>query len=92
MQFSIVAIVLALATTTAALPSVTPHVVHETRSSSSTWTAVQGLKPNGNINLPVRIGLTESNLDLGEEILMDVSHPSSPKYGTHLTTEEVRRD
>jgi tripeptidyl-peptidase I len=35
------------------------------------------------------IGLTQSNLDRGEELLMSVSHPDSESYGKHFTAEEV---
>lgn len=72
-----------------ALPTIADHVVHEKRSGSSSWSPIQGAKPDGRITLPVRIGLTESNLHLGDGILMDVSDPTSEKYGKHLTAEEV---
>lgn len=39
--------------------------------------------------LPMRIALTQSNLDKGEEWLMDVSHPTSEKYGKHWTAEDI---
>lgn len=39
--------------------------------------------------LPMRIALAQSNLDKGEEWLMDVSHPTSEKYGKHWTAEDV---
>ena len=79
----------AFATVASALPTSANHVVHEKRSGSSSWAPMQGTKPDGRITLPVRIGLTESNLHLGEDILMDVSNPDSEKYGKHLTAEEV---
>lgn len=41
------------------------------------------------MKLPVRVGLIENNLDLGDEMLMKVSHPLSPTYGKHWTPEEV---
>ena len=82
----------AFATLSNALPTSANHVVHEKRSgSSSSWSPMQGVKPDRRITLPVRIGLTESNLHRGHDILMDVSDPTSDKYGKHLTTEEVRR-
>ena len=79
----------AFATLSNALPTSANHVVHEKRSESSTWSAVQGAKPDGRITLPVRIGLTESNLHRGDDILMEVSDPTSDKYGKHLTAAEV---
>lgn len=80
----------AFATLSTALPTSANHVVHEKRSGSSSWSPIEGAKPDGRITLPVRIGLTESNLHRGDGILMDVSDPTSDKYGQHLTTDEVR--
>ena len=81
----------AFATLSNALPTSANHLVHEKRSGSSSWSPMQGVKPDRRITLPVRIGLTESNLHRGDDILMEVSDPTSDKYGKHLTTEEVRR-
>lgn len=81
----------AFASLATALPTSANHVVHEKRSGSSNWSPMQGAKPDGGITLPVRIGLTESNLHRGDDILMEVSDPASDKYGKHLTAEEVRR-
>ncbi|KAF7935516.1 hypothetical protein BELL_1052g00020 [Botrytis elliptica] len=39
--------------------------------------------------LPVRIGLSQSNLEKGHDFLMDVSHPKSSNYGKHWTAEQV---
>ena len=41
--------------------------------------------------MPVRIGLSGSNLERGYEYLLDVASPSSPNYGRHWTAEEVRQ-
>ena len=79
----------AFATLSSALPTSANHIVHEKRSGSSNWSPVQGAKPDGRITLPVRIGLTESNLHKGDDILMEVSDPASDKYGKHLTAEQV---
>lgn len=81
----------AFAAVATALPTSPSHVVHEKRSGSSSWSPMQDAKPDGRITLPVRIGLTESNLHRGDEILMEVSDPASKKYGKHLTAEEVMR-
>ena len=81
----------AFATLSTALPTSANHVVHEKRSGSSNWSPVHGAKPDGRITLPVRIGLTESNLHKGDDILMEVSDPTSDKYGKHLTAQEVMR-
>lgn len=71
------------------------YVLHETRGASSTgqpngvrhWKRGTRLDPDAII--PLRIGLTQTNLDLGYDKLMDVAHPSSEKFGSHLTEEEV---
>ncbi len=44
---------------------------------------------NGDAIIPIRIGLRQSNLHMGYEKLMEVSHPASEKYGQHLSKEEV---
>ena len=85
------AAVAAFATFVTALPTNTNHVVHEKRSGSSNWSPIQGAKPDGRITLPIRIGLTESNLHRGDDTLMEVSDPTSEKYGKHLTAEEVMK-
>jgi tripeptidyl-peptidase I len=41
------------------------------------------------MRLPVRIGLTQSNLHRAEEYLLDISHPKSPNYGKFWTSEDV---
>ncbi|GJF00417.1 subtilisin-like protein [Phanerochaete sordida] len=68
-----------------------PHasrVVHESRRSLPTgWTPIRRADPD--LVLPLRIGLTQSNLHLIEEYLLDVSHPSSPNYGKHWTPARI---
>jgi tripeptidyl-peptidase I len=39
--------------------------------------------------IPIRIGLRQSNLESGYGRLMEVSHPSSAKYGQHLSANGV---
>ncbi|OBZ72773.1 Tripeptidyl-peptidase SED1, partial [Grifola frondosa] len=39
--------------------------------------------------LPLRIGLTQSNLESIEDYLLDVSHPESPNYGSHWSPAKV---
>ncbi|KAK7966889.1 uncharacterized protein PG986_001166 [Apiospora aurea] len=46
-------------------------------------------KSSSDAIIPVRIGLAQSNLETGYQRLMEVSHPSSPNYGKHLSHEEV---
>lgn len=73
-----------------ARPSST-YVLHETRSglhrSSGKWK--RGLRVDGDAIVPLRIGLTQTNLHTGYDRLMEVSHPSSTSFGKHLTPEEV---
>ncbi|KAL7934122.1 peptidase S8/S53 domain-containing protein [Trichoderma chlorosporum] len=68
--------------------SLAEHVIHE-RSVESTnnWVKLGSINQDG--LLPVRIGLTQRNLDLGHALLMERSDPSSPKYGQHMTRDEV---
>ncbi len=73
----------------AALPTSETHSVHEKRNSASAWSPKEGVKPDGRTKLPVRIGLAGNNLDLGDEMLMKVSHPMSDTYGKYRTPEEV---
>lgn len=82
---------LALAAITSALPTSSNYVLHEKRSGSSSWAVRDGIKPDGRIKLPVRIGLTESNLHQGDDILMQISSPDSALYGKHWTPQQVRR-
>lgn len=74
-----------------ALPASTLHSVHEKRSTPS-WTKVDGAKPNGGIVLPIRVGLAQSNLEHGYDLLMDVANPKSPGYGKHWTVDKVIPD
>ncbi len=89
MRFTIFTTALALGATAAALPTSSNYVLHEKRSESSSWSPREDVKPNGRIRLPVRIGLTENNLDMGEDVLLQVSDPASEHYGKHWTTEQV---
>lgn len=65
------------------------HVIHEQRSADAGSHLKRRSKPDHSIQLPMRIGLKQSNLDKAPQWLMDVSHPGSDKYGKHWTSEEV---
>ncbi|KAL9110497.1 MAG: hypothetical protein Q9227_005041 [Pyrenula ochraceoflavens] len=78
----------ALAGYATALPSSSSHLVHEKRVTTS-WQPVDGARPDNRILLPVRIGLTQSNLDEGHDLLMGVSDPKSEKYGKHWKLEDI---
>ncbi|KAL8902038.1 MAG: hypothetical protein Q9207_004903 [Kuettlingeria erythrocarpa] len=86
MRFSLLA-VSALAAGSFALPSV-DHVEHEKRDRLPPgWQYHEKLQSSE--VLPMRIALTQSNLDQAEEFLMDVSHPESPNFGKHWSHEEI---
>ncbi|MCJ1435182.1 hypothetical protein MMC27_004553 [Xylographa pallens] len=89
MQLSLITLACVLAATAVALPASVSYVVHEKRSMLSSWVARTDVKPNGRIILPVRIGLMQSNLDRGHDILMDIADPSSENYGKHWTAKQI---
>ncbi|KAF7118908.1 hypothetical protein CNMCM5793_008544 [Aspergillus hiratsukae] len=71
-----------------AVPSSIKHVLHEKRQAPSVdW--VQSARVDTNAILPMRIGLTQNNLEKGYDFLMEVSHPGSPSYGQHWTADKV---
>ena len=71
MRFSVFAVVGAFAATVAAAPAPSTHVVHERRDYvPRAW--VKWSKLDARVKLPVRIGLTQRNLDLGHDLLMEV--------------------
>lgn len=64
------------------------HVLHEKRAMEPTdWAQTRRLEA-GRV-LPLRVGLTQSNLHELEDMLMAVSHPESPAYGQHWTPARV---
>ncbi|KAF2862217.1 subtilisin-like protein [Piedraia hortae CBS 480.64] len=69
-------------------PLAVNYIVHEKRSGlSEGWT--EGEVLDRRAILPMKIGLTQSNLDKAEAWLNEVSHPNSKKYGKHWTTKQV---
>ncbi|KAJ2891253.1 hypothetical protein MKZ38_000692 [Zalerion maritima] len=89
-SFSFLAgIVAALVAVGAASPvSSTNHVVHEQRSHvRREWSRIDRLHQNA--VLPVRIGLTQTNLHRAEEFMNEVSHPNSPNYGKHWSADKI---
>lgn len=61
----------AIALTATAAPTSTSHVVHEKRQSEPlNWVKFSRVDPS--TVLPVRIGLTQSNLDNGPRLLDEV--------------------
>lgn len=61
----------ALVISAVAVPTAHEYQIHEHRDFlSSVWIEHQRL--DGNTHLPVRIGLTQSNLDQGHDLLMEL--------------------
>ncbi|KAF3394531.1 Tripeptidyl-peptidase sed1 [Penicillium rolfsii] len=88
MMKSSMLLLLGAAVAVIAMPAPHEYVVHERRDHiPSSW--IQGKKLDGSTILPVRIGLTQSNLDRGHDLLMGMSNPSSSSYGRHMTEAEV---
>ncbi|KAJ5729534.1 uncharacterized protein N7483_004042 [Penicillium malachiteum] len=73
-----------------AAPAPAPHdlKLHERRDFIPTsWSEERRL--DASTSLPVRIGLVQSNLDYGHELLMQMSNPASSRYGKHMTESEI---
>ncbi len=65
------ALISALAACTAAAPAPATHTIHERRHESGSKWAKRD-RVHSRSMLPMRIGLTQRNLDKGHEYLMDV--------------------
>ncbi|KAF8964244.1 Pro-kumamolisin, activation domain-containing protein [Flammula alnicola] len=64
------------------------HVLHEKRAAEPLdWQLSHRL--DANKILPMRFGLTQSNMHRVEELLMEVAHPESPLFGQHYTPSEI---
>ncbi|KAI9711500.1 MAG: hypothetical protein M1820_002063 [Bogoriella megaspora] len=88
MKFCSLAAAAALATSVQCAVLNVPHVVHEKREVPTRhWTKRSTLEKDA--VLPMRIGMTQSNLDRGDELLMEIAHHESPKYGQWYTPEEI---
>ena len=87
MRFSSVLASAAFIASTCATPT-TQYAVHEKRESAPFgWASRGSLKRDG--VLPMRIALTQRNLDKAYDHLMDVSHPESANFGKHWTVKDV---
>ena len=90
MRFSIALAGCGLLTYAFAFPTASSkrHVLHERRERLPTnW--ARDAELHSESLLPLRIALTQNNLDKADEYLMDVSNPTSPNYGKHWTAQEV---
>lgn len=71
MHFSSLAVLGVIAAQAAAVPFQASHVVHERRDSMpKAW--VKRDRVEASAELPVRIGMTQSNLEKGHDLLMEV--------------------
>lgn len=87
---SLLAIATAFAVAAVALPTANvPHVLHEKRHPTPTTVWAKRQAAPASAKIPVRIGMTQRNLDKGHDMLMDVSRHDSPKYGKHYTADEI---
>ncbi|KAF8964246.1 subtilisin-like protein [Flammula alnicola] len=85
---AILPLLLAACTLAAPSPRTTTHVVHERRAAQPLdW--AQDRRLEAHKVLPMRFGLTQQNMHRLEELLLEVSHPESPKYGQHYTAAQV---
>lgn len=90
MLFSIITAVCGVLTGVVASPTPNSkrHVLHERRERLPlNWERTAEL--HRSTLLPLRIALTQRNLDKADEFLMDVSHPESPNFGNHWTAKQV---
>ena len=89
MRLSSLTWALALTSFAAAAPSRRSNlVVHERRAQEPRdWILTRRLEPGA--VLPMRFGLTQSNMHKVEEMLMSVAHPSSSTYGKHFSMKEI---
>ena len=77
-----------LAVSVTSLPAPDTYTLHEKREQPlRQW--VKRSRVDSGLILPVRIGLTQSNLDKGPELLYEVSGPESFKYSQHYTAEQI---
>ncbi|KAJ5889925.1 subtilisin-like protein [Penicillium tannophilum] len=83
-----VCVALAIAALAEAAPATIKHVLHEKRDRQS-YDWVKTGRVESDAILPVRIGMSQNNLENGYDHLMEVSHPDSPRYGKFWSAEEV---
>ncbi|EGO26346.1 hypothetical protein SERLADRAFT_436157 [Serpula lacrymans var. lacrymans S7.9] len=79
---------LALVVVSFANPLVSPHVLHEKRSSTPYgWSRVRKL--NSTAVIPLRFAIAQNHIENIGEYLYDISLPGSPNYGNHWTASEI---
>ncbi|OSC99915.1 subtilisin-like protein [Trametes coccinea BRFM310] len=84
----LLAVVLGLTSTSVIASPLVPRVPHERRGALPRgWNAVR--RADSDFVIPLRIGLSQSNMQSLEDFLLDVSHPESPNYGNHWSPAKV---
>ncbi|KIJ32809.1 hypothetical protein M422DRAFT_265292 [Sphaerobolus stellatus SS14] len=88
-SFSVAATVFCLLGNAFSSPSLNSRrVVHEKRHfTSEKWT--RSRKLGDDVILPMRFGMKQNNIERIEELIMDVSHPTSPNYGKHWSPDKI---
>jgi tripeptidyl-peptidase-1 len=76
MRFTLVTVATLVAAGALAVATPDNHVIHEAREPVQGWRKASKLEKD--VPLPVRIGLTQSNLHRAHELLMDVSVSLKP--------------
>ena len=84
-------VTLSLSLVAFAEPTLSPYVVHEKRSSiPSGWSLAH--RHDASSTVPLRFALKQKNIENLGDLLLEVSHPSSPSYGKHWTASDIARE
>lgn len=86
---SVIAVLTALVCFSIATP--TPKAILHEKRDRPLSRYVRGARADGQAIVPIRIGLTQTNLgeDVAYEKLMDVADPASANYGKHWSAADV---
>ena len=91
MRFSsLLAAAAAAATCVSGSPVGPSHAVHEKRDIIPHGWQKHDEALRKDFVMPMKIGLSQSNLDKAYDYLMDVSHPEAPNFGKHWTAKQVK--
>jgi tripeptidyl-peptidase I len=74
-----------------ASPGPSKRVVHERRTDILRKRFIPHRRAENDMLIPLRIALKQQNADRVEEILNEIAHPESPKYGQHYSPAEVAK-
>ena len=85
--YQVVSTVAACIAVVNAAPATSPMTLHEKRAApASDW--AKGARVERDAILPMRIGLTQTNLEKGYDYLMEVSDPTSENVSTSFHRED----